>query len=109
MSRLDPALLRPGRVDVIAHFSLATAKQAEGMFLKFFANEKALAQKFAKEVKPDSISMAQLQGHFVLYKENALLAAEKVGDLKPFGEMRDAEVKKSEKESKASGMETVIK
>lgn len=34
--KLDAALIRPGRVDVRIHIDNATAKQAEGMFRRFF-------------------------------------------------------------------------
>jgi len=34
-SRLDPALTRPGRLDVHIRFELATTEQVEGLFLFF--------------------------------------------------------------------------
>jgi len=60
--KLDAALIRPGRVDMCAHFSMATRTQAKNMFEKFFADEKELAKEFVANWPEDTISMAQLQG-----------------------------------------------
>ena len=35
-NRLDPALIRPGRVDVSIHFGLASKRQINRMFLRYF-------------------------------------------------------------------------
>ncbi|KAI9199490.1 BCS1 N terminal-domain-containing protein [Polychytrium aggregatum] len=84
--RLDPALIRPGRVDMQEYFGNATPEQAEKLFLKFFPQEhqKALefVQLFAKleqqrsheqtslHQASKSVSPAMLQGHFVIYSDD---------------------------------------
>ena len=47
--RLDPALLRPGRVDEMYEITFATHYQIERLCLRFFKDE-ALAKKFASEL-----------------------------------------------------------
>ncbi|KAJ7230524.1 P-loop containing nucleoside triphosphate hydrolase protein [Mycena pura] len=52
IERLDPALSRPGRMDVWVNFANATKWQAEGIFKCFFPSaEKASADKAAEEAK----------------------------------------------------------
>ena len=36
---LDPALIRPGRVDVMCYFGLATKEQIQNLFIRFFPKE----------------------------------------------------------------------
>eukprot|EP01087_Luapelamoeba_hula_P017600 TRINITY_DN5560_c1_g3_i1.p1 TRINITY_DN5560_c1_g3~~TRINITY_DN5560_c1_g3_i1.p1 ORF type:complete len:281 (+),score=53.08 TRINITY_DN5560_c1_g3_i1:458-1300(+) len=48
--RLDPALVRPGRVDLRVDFPAATVEQAEGLFLHFYPGEVALSKDFGKAV-----------------------------------------------------------
>jgi chaperone BCS1 len=47
IDRLDPALIRAGRVDVKIPFPSATARQAENLFLHFYPGEFELAKRFA--------------------------------------------------------------
>jgi len=68
--KLDPALIRPGRVDVEKEIRNASRKQIEGMFLRFYGNQpfpEALvnhAKNFAAKLPEYEISMAKLQGFF---------------------------------------------
>lgn len=71
--RLDPALIRPGRVDVKEYIGYCSKYQIEKMFEKFYQNEsKSNVEKFANRVlefkKP--VSAAQLQGFFMIHKED---------------------------------------
>jgi len=47
IDRLDPALIRPGRVDLRVEFPLSTVEQLQGLFLNFYPGEHTLANKFA--------------------------------------------------------------
>ncbi|KOO26071.1 mitochondrial chaperone bcs1, partial [Chrysochromulina tobinii] len=64
LERLDPALIRPGRVDVIHEVGPATKSQARRMFLKFFPTEEAHADAFARTLEGVDLSMAVLQSFF---------------------------------------------
>ena len=76
VERLDQALIRPGRIDMKEYFGNATDYQIEHMFLRFYENEKSLAEEFVKKTKGRAVSPAQLQGHFVYYKNNPKQAVE---------------------------------
>nr|XP_039252642.1 mitochondrial chaperone BCS1-like isoform X2 [Styela clava] len=78
IERLDSALLRPGRIDSKECVGHASQYQLGCMFLRFFPESSdAEALNFATECikHSDKISMAQLQGHFMLHKydKNAVL------------------------------------
>jgi chaperone BCS1 len=68
--RLDPALLRPGRVDLALYVGDATPEQAGRLFLRFYESEHSLSDRVAGLIAASShpISMAALQGHFMRYK-----------------------------------------
>lgn len=69
---LDAAIMRPGRVDRAAEFHLASPAQAHQLFLRFYPEESDLATDFSKHIVPDLISMAALQGLFMLFKTDPL-------------------------------------
>ncbi len=83
--KLDPALLRPGRVDFQQEIGSATNYQIEQLFLKFYPDETELCEKFVQGVKNLNceVSMAQLQGYFIYNKMEPKKAVEFVGALKP--------------------------
>ncbi|KAG8713368.1 hypothetical protein FRC09_018804 [Ceratobasidium sp. 395] len=84
LSRLDPALIRPGRVDIIQLLDDAQPDQAAQLFARFYksesdegdANQDVDVDTLTKEVRRITeeeirhgtrASMAALQGHFILY------------------------------------------
>jgi chaperone BCS1 len=69
---LDPALLRPGRVDYRLEFRTADRAQARELFLRFFPGQAAAADEFAAALGNRAFTMADLQG--------TLLAAETESD-----------------------------
>ena len=71
LDRLDPALIRPGRVDVIHEVGHASVSQCRRMFLKFFPEEERLAERFAATAGSAELSMALLQSFFMLYRHSA--------------------------------------
>lgn len=82
LERLDPALIRPGRVDVLESIGDASPHQARRLFSQFYSEPdgevtdsyndelKGLGDKLASLVDAKrsmgvTISMASLQGHFI--------------------------------------------
>jgi len=86
VNKLDPALIRPGRVDVMEYFGPATTYQIEKMFERFYReyysskddgekNDKRKKSEevlqFVQQVKNKGVSMAELQEYFLLHKHDA--------------------------------------
>ncbi|ORY79530.1 hypothetical protein BCR37DRAFT_349714 [Protomyces lactucae-debilis] len=71
--RLDPALIRPGRVDMKQLLGDASDHQIVEMFLRFYEGEHEAAQQFLTNVRKSGapVSTAQLQGMFVYNKGQA--------------------------------------
>ncbi|ODQ66688.1 mitochondrial chaperone BCS1 [Nadsonia fulvescens var. elongata DSM 6958] len=70
--KLDPALIRPGRIDYKEILDNASEDQVRRMFLRFYEGEDELCNEFIEKVKllGHSVSTAQLQGLFVYNKGN---------------------------------------
>jgi len=75
--KLDPALIRNGRVDCHVEFTDADAEQAAELFRQFYSAEKekvALSEAFANRLfelvkeRQTSISMAALQHYFIIMR-----------------------------------------
>ena len=71
LERLDPALVRPGRVDVMHSIGPASPSQLRRMFLKFFPAEDEHAERFVTNLAACQLSMALLQSYFMLYRDSA--------------------------------------
>ncbi|ANZ73349.1 BA75_00108T0 [Komagataella pastoris] len=84
--RLDPALLRPGRVDYKVLIDNASIYQIERMFLRFYGEtHRELCDEFLEQFKTlglPTVSAAQLQGLFVYNKRDPKKAIEMVEVLK---------------------------
>ena len=68
---LDPALLRPGRCDIKVLISNASSEQLAAMFIRFFPGRDDDARSFAHNIPAGELSLAQIQGHLVRYKNSA--------------------------------------
>lgn len=65
--RLDPAVIRPGRVDYRLYLGPATVEQATRMFTKFYGPEHAHV--FARVIEDGEFTPAQLQEMFITSPE----------------------------------------
>ncbi|XP_077987966.1 mitochondrial chaperone BCS1-like [Glandiceps talaboti] len=73
LERLDPALIRPGRVDMKELIDHATDHQLMHMYTRFYpdypeTHSHQFAQAVLSHKKP--VSIAQIQGYFMLYKSD---------------------------------------
>jgi chaperone BCS1 len=74
LDKLDPALIRPGRIDVTVWLSNASREQMEQLFLRFFPMLTEMAATFSKRGEPNTWSMATLQGHLLKYRDDPAAA-----------------------------------
>lgn len=72
--RLDPALLRPGRVDYKVMVNNASPDQVRRMFIRFYPDSEEVASRFVQKFEElgmvGVVSTAQLQGLFVFNKDD---------------------------------------
>lgn len=78
VENLDPALVRPGRIDFKEFLGNASESQIRGMFLRFYEDQPDLAEQFLQALQGKSVSTASLQGHFVYFKDKPLEALKHV-------------------------------
>ncbi|XP_069323204.1 mitochondrial chaperone BCS1 isoform X4 [Eulemur rufifrons] len=77
VDRLDPALIRPGRVDLKEYVGYCSHWQLTQMFQRFYPGQApSSAEDFAERVlkAATQISPAQVQGYFMLYKNDPAAA-----------------------------------
>lgn len=84
IDKLDPALVRPGRVDFKMELKNANKQQAKTLFLRFFPGEDKLAEQFASTIPDGLFNMATLQSHLITHQQSAVVASD-THDL-PIGE-----------------------
>ncbi|KAJ6529327.1 P-loop containing nucleoside triphosphate hydrolase protein [Mycena capillaripes] len=108
IEKLDPALIRPGRIDLKIKYSLAVTEQLENVFHRFYpvdtdsaglksggltASEIGeLARQFAAAVPHSKYSIAQLQGYLLGWKNDPSGAVQGIGT---WIEERELEAKNS--------------
>ena len=82
IQRLDPALIRPGRIDRKIYIGFATTEQAEKLFFRFFPNaDEAWAKEFASAIPCGKITMCMLQTHLLLYANDPRGAIDQLEDM----------------------------
>jgi len=86
VDRLDPALIRPGRVDLMQFIGHSSESQCIQMFRRFYPDSHPqLATEFAQQIAKlgVEVSAAQLQGFFMFYKRDPSEATNNVWRFKP--------------------------
>jgi len=80
--KLDPALVRPGRVDMRAKFHCASRQGVEEIFLNFFQDGaltgeelRKLAKAFAEKCVDGALPIAAVQGHLMQFDDDPKQAA----------------------------------
>jgi chaperone BCS1 len=82
IARLDPALIRPGRIDRKLYIGTADREQAKKLFLRFFpAADQQTAQAFAERIPLGKVTMSALQTHLLMYADDIQAATEQLDDL----------------------------
>lgn len=76
--RLDPALVRPGRIDLELLVDTATPEQVGQLYRRFYDKDPCV---FVAELGDAKVSMASLQGHFLSYKDSPEGALDNIEEL----------------------------
>lgn len=80
--RLDPALVRPGRIDRRELVGHADRDQLRRMFVRFFSNaDQSMADYFVNSLPENQIPMSAAQTHFVRYSDHPHLAVRNLHEL----------------------------
>ncbi|XP_072033627.1 mitochondrial chaperone BCS1-like [Amphiura filiformis] len=84
LDRLDPALIRPGRVDLKQLIGHATEHQLHQMYMRFYPElGHKMAAEFASQVTESKrpVSVAAVQGFFMIHKNNGHAVLENINKL----------------------------
>lgn len=104
---LPRALVRPGRVDLSIYVGLASRAQLKRMYIRFFPGQEDLSETFATVCQDEGLSMAELQGYFMFFKNKP---EEAVANVKSWLDERrkvhEEQLAKMRAESTAEGTET---
>ncbi len=88
--KIDPVLMRPGRVDKMTYFGVADTDQACRMFARFYPDAPAgAAADFASALAPAKVVAAALQEHFIRHKRSYAAALNAVRDVRVQGALHD--------------------
>jgi len=101
-TKLDPALLRPGRVDKQFEIGFAEKEEIEEMFNSYFPDKKKKASLFRDSVAGNKISTAEMQQHFLKYQGDAELACKNRFELVDTTDVRRANLMRDPQQQSGS-------
>ena len=78
---LDPALLRPGRIDMSVTFTNATIDKVTRMYNLFYETNYTKLPGLTKDLMLQNVSMAAVQGYLIEHKHDEKAALENLGGL----------------------------
>jgi len=108
LKALPRALVRPGRVDLSIYVGLASRTQLCRMYLRFFPGSEELAETFATMCQDEGLSMAELQGYFMFFKNKPEEAVAEIGawlaERRKVHEEQLEEMQKAKEAEAAKGM-----
>jgi mitochondrial chaperone BCS1 len=82
IERLDPALIRPGRIDRRMYIGYATREQAKRLYQRFFPTaDQSWSNDFAERIPLEYVTMSTLQTHLLMHAEDPQAAIERLDDL----------------------------
>lgn len=81
LERLDPALIRPGRVDWKREIGLAQGEQVARLFRAFYPQRADLAAEFVAAFRGTAVAPAAVQGHFLRYRGDPEMAVHAAREL----------------------------
>ena len=82
--RLDEALIRPGRIDMVMEFPLASEKQIREMFCSYFGTEEValnILKTICKKTRNTQTSTAALQKYFFEHRTDVNLLIKNIDKL----------------------------
>lgn len=77
IERLDPALIRAGRIDMVYSLNNIDKKQATEFFTTFFPEHKNLSEQFGQLCENKDLSPADVQEYLIRFRSNPPLAINK--------------------------------
>jgi chaperone BCS1 len=95
-TKLDPALLRPGRIDKRFKIDFADKNEIEEMFLKYFPGKTKKAGLFRDSIMGNNVSTAEIQQHLIKYHHSAELACKNRYEVVDNAQSKEAKSDKSQ-------------
>ena len=116
IERLDPALIRPGRVDVQQYIGMSSEWQRREMWRRFYGGRhegwEQLGEQFVAEMREVELSVAELQGFFLLWKGDVMGAVEASKEWRQVKEVearrKSAEERERRRLAREKGQQTTL-